>query len=180
MKRSLSRALALLLCALLLGLAAGCQRGGEEAVPEVPLDTILQNIRDAYGDSYIPNVELPPELLESTYGLTAELYGEVRAEMAMISTFPDTVIVVKAAQDKGDAVEQALATARENAISNTLQYPMNIPKTNATQVVRKGDYVAFLMVGATGDFDDVSSQEAREFAEAEVQKGVDAFYASFQ
>ncbi|MDL2233218.1 DUF4358 domain-containing protein [Ruminococcaceae bacterium OttesenSCG-928-L11] len=179
MKQILRRGIVLLCLCALCPLLAAC---GSQSQPakDVPVDTILTNIRAAYGDDYIPNSEIPAELLESVYGLAADMYVEIGAEMALISTFPDTVIVAKAADGKGDAVEQALNTARDNAISNTLQYPMNVPKTNATKVVRRGDYVAFLMVGAVGDFEDAQSAESKQFAEDEVQKGVDAFHASFQ
>lgn len=175
----MKKALLLLLCAIVLqtGLV-GCDNA--QSNKDVPLDTILQNIRDAYGGDYIPDSDIPENLLTDVYGLTADMYVDIRAEMAMISTFPDTVLVVKAAEDQADNVEAALTTDKDNAISNTLQYPMNIPKTNATQVVRSGDYVAFLMVGAVGEFDDAQSEEAMRFARDETQKAVKAFEDSFQ
>lgn len=158
---------------------AGCT--GKTGSKDVSVDVIYENIKNTYGDNYIPNSDIPSELLESVYGLSPSMYTELWAQMPMMSTQADTVIVVKAESGKGSTVEKALTDARDRIIADSIQYPMNIAKVNATKVVRNGDYVAFLMVGAIDDsMADPMSEEAKAFAEAEVQKGVDAFNKSFE
>lgn len=146
---------------------------------DVSVDDILTAIRDAYGESYLPDGEIPAEMLEMEFGLAPELYDEAKGEMAMITMHNDRVVVVKAKADKGDAVEAALNEARERKVADTLQYPMNVPKTNASRIVRNGRYLAFLLVGALPEDLDISEEERIKFAEDEVQKGVDAFNAQF-
>lgn len=141
---------------------------------------ILDAIKAAYGDDYAPNAEIPEELLSSMYHLDPDSYTEVAAEMPMISTNVDTVIIVKAASGKAGDVQAALNSYRDYLVNESLQYPMNVAKVNAAKVVANGDYVAFLLLGAYDDRDDASDSERATFAEDQVQIGVDAFNAYFE
>lgn len=146
----------------------------------VTVDEILNAIKATYGEDYRPNMEINAEMLKTEFGLTSDLYKEVKAEEPMIGTHADRVVIVKAAEGKAENVEAALITAKENKINDTLQYPMNIAKINATKVVRNGDFVAFLLVGAINENMDANEEEAKQFAEKEVEKGVKAFNDLFK
>lgn len=122
-----------------------------EVKADVSLDELLADIKEAYGDKYAPSAEMDAELLESIVGLTPDLYEEYVAEMPMISTFVETFIGVKAAEGKGDEVEKIITAYRDRLVNDTMQYPMNISKIQASQVVRHGDYVFFVMLGAADD-----------------------------
>ena len=170
---------------LALGVFAGCSKAdGEKKNPEnaikVTLEEIYTAVKGAYGENYLPNMEIPADLLEAEFGLNKELYVEVKAEQPMIGVHADRVVIVKAAEGKADAVEQALIAAKEKKVSDTMQYPMNIAKIASAKILRKGDYVAFLLVGAVNDAAEVSEEEAKEFAEKEVEKGVEAFNNLFK
>lgn len=158
----------------------GTTTAGSETETTVTVAKIMEAIREAYGDKYLPNMEIPSEFLEAEFGLTSDMYEEVMGEQPMIGTHADRVVVVKAAAGKADAVETAFKTTRETKINDTLQYPMNIAKINAAQVVRNGDFVAFLLVGALNEDQEPSEEDAREFAEAEVAKAVEAFNQFFK
>ncbi len=147
---------------------------------DVTVDEIYEAIKAAYGDSYLPNMEIPADFLESEFGLTSDMYEEVRAEMPMIGAHADRVVVVKAAEGKADAVEAALNAAKESKINESLQYPMNLAKVNATQVVRNGDFVCFLLVGAIDERENPTEEEAATFAKDEVAKAVNAFEECFK
>lgn len=149
-------------------------------VKNVSLDTILDAIKAAYGDDYYPDSEIPEEFLETEFGLTPDMYDDIRAEMAMISTRVDRVVIVKAKEGKADAIEEALNDAKDKKLEDGLQYPMNIAKVKSTQVVRNGDYLAFILAGAINDADNVTEDEALKFAETETQKGVDAFESALK
>jgi len=69
----------------------------------------------------------------------------------MISTFVETFIGVKAKEGKGEEAEKALNTYRDQLVNDTMQYPMNVAKIQASQVIRHGDYVFFVMLGAPSD-----------------------------
>ena len=153
--------------------------GGNNETEEGATQKILDAIKAAYGDDYAPNTEIPEELLKDMYGLDPDTYTEVAGEMPMISTNVDTVIIVKAASGKAGDVQAALNAYRDYLINESLQYPMNVAKVNATKVVANGDYVAFLLLGAMDERDDASDSERAEFAEEQVKKGVDAFNGYF-
>jgi len=173
--------IALLSAALLLSLSAGCSGNGKPVEEkDVPLDDILQSVRDAFGEDYLPNTEIPQDMLEAEFGLSADMYEGVRTEMPMIGAHPDRVVIVKAAPGKADNVEAALNEARRAKIENELTYPMNIAKTDAARVERHGSYVAFLLVGASDERMDADDAERAAFAREQAQKAADAFLANFE
>lgn len=127
----------------------------EENAPALQADetltSVLNDIKEAYGDNYVPNSELDAQMLEDIVGLTPDLYDSAVAEMPMISTFVETFIGVKASEGNGDQAEQILNEYRDRLVSDTMQYPMNIAKIQASEVVRHGDYIFFVMLGAPDD-----------------------------
>lgn len=165
---------------LLAGLFAGCKK--EEPVKEVnvPVADILQAVKDAYGDSYLPNMDLDAEMLGQMTGLDMEKVEEFAAQTPMISVHPDCVIIVKAKEGQGDTVEEVLNQYRDIRVNDTMMYPMNIAKTQASQVVRNGNYVAYLLVGAVGESEETDEAARLKFAEAETQKAIDAFNGCFE
>ena len=133
--------------------SAGKEPAGQEteAAVNVSLDDVLNKIKEAYGEGYIPNTPMDDQMLNDVIGLSPELCESYVAEMPMISTFVETFIGVKAKEGKGDDVEKALTEYRERLVGDTMQYPMNVAKIQASQVIRHGDYVFFVMLGAPSD-----------------------------
>lgn len=140
---------------------------------------ILAAIRDAYGDNYLPNMEIPEEYLNATLGIEQGTYTEFSAEMPMISAHPDLAVIVKAADGKAADVKEKLEAYRTYLIEESMQYPMNQAKVNAVKIVENGDYLALLLLGEIDDREDASDDDRASFAEEQVQIGVDAFNAYF-
>lgn len=139
------------------------QDGGSEE-----MSAIRQAVVDALGENYWPNTQIPAEYLED-YGLTGEMYTDFWGEMPMISANVDTIIVIKASEGQMDAVEGVLNSYRDALVNNTMQYPMNIGKIQASQVGVVGDYACFIQLGAdTMDMEDEDAirhcQEQNEMA----------------
>ena len=107
---------------------------------------IRQAVVDVIGDNYFPQMPIPAEFLEG-FGLTADLYDEFFGEMPMISVNVDTLIVVKAAEGKLEAVEGVLNAYRDNLVNDTMQYPQNLGKIQASEVKTIGNYVCFVQLG---------------------------------
>lgn len=165
---------------LSLGVFAGCSKAdGEKEKPgnasSVTLEEVYTAVKGAYGENYLPNMDIPAEMLEAEFGLTKDLYVEIKAEQPMIGVHADRVVIVKAAEGKAGIVEDALVAAKDKKVSDTMQYPMNLAKIDAAKILREGQYVVFLLVGAVNDAAEPTEEEAKEFAENEVQKGVKAF-----
>src|SRR5699024_2658659 len=104
-------------------------------------------VKNAYGESYLPSMDLTAEDLDARYGLKADDYDEALGQVAMISTQVDTFVAVKAKEGKADAVVSALNAYRDDLVNNSMQYPMNVPKVNVSQVYQNGNYVFFIMLG---------------------------------
>lgn len=121
------------------------------------METVKKAVVDLLGENYFPNAPLDPQLLEGLVGITPDMYEDYLAETPMISTNVDTLIVVKAAGGQVDTVEKTLNAYRDSQVGNTMQYPQNVGKIQASKVARIGDdYVVFVLLG--GDVMDFLDQ----------------------
>lgn len=119
----------------------------EENSEASDLVRIRKAVVEVLGENYWPNTQVPPEYLEE-YGLNADMYEEFFGEMPMISTNVDTLIVVKAKEGQVEAVENVLTAYREDLVQDTMQYPMNVGKIQASRMETFGNYVCFVQLGA--------------------------------
>lgn len=152
--------------------------GGEDS--EGTVGKIADKIIAAYGDNYLPNMDIPDEMLQSLVGLEADSYTEIFAQQPMISAHPDILIIAKAASGKTDEVKSKLEKYQDYLINESMQYPMNVAKVNASKIVANGDYVAFILLGAINENEDSSEEEQAAFAEDQTAIGVNAFKAYFE
>lgn len=120
------------------------------------MEAVKTAVTDLLGDNYFPNMPLDPDMLENSFGITTDMFEDYLAELPMISTNVDTLVVVKAAEGQVDAVEEALNSYRNAQVSNTMQYPQNLGKIQASKVEKFDDYVIFTMLG--GDVMDFLDQ----------------------
>lgn len=108
-------------------------------------------IRDAVaedqGDNYWATMPLTPDLLEMQLAVTPDMYDDYIAEMPMMSAHVDMLVVIKAKEGQVDAVKAALDAYRDNNVNNTMQYPSNIGKVQASVVEVIGNYVCFVQLG---------------------------------
>lgn len=111
------------------------------------MTAVRDAVVDALGENYLPSMPLMPDMLEGMVGVKSDLYDDYLAEMPMISANVDTLLIIKAKDGKVDEVEKALNDYRNAQISNTMQYPMNIPKIQASRVEKIGNYLCFVMLG---------------------------------
>jgi len=156
---------------------AGCKGSGTAKEP--PVEDILKAVQEAYGEDYLPDTDLDEEMMSQVLGIDTAMMDSFAAQMPMIGVHPDRVIIAKAVEGKGDELEEELQQLKKRLQEDELIYPINLAKTQAAQVVRKGDYAAFLLVGAVDMRDDATEEEQLEFAQEEVQKAVDAFESCF-
>lgn len=120
------------------------------------MEAVKAAVTDLLGDNYFPNMPLDPEMLEYSFGITTDMFEDYLAELPMISANVDTLVVVKAAEGQVDAVEEALNSYRDAQVSNTMQYPQNVGKIQASKVERFENYVIFALLG--GDLGELLDQ----------------------
>lgn len=105
-------------------------------------------ITDSLGENYWPDMPLDATMLQDMLGIAPDMYEDYLAEMPMISTNVDTLVIVKAKEGQADAVEEALTAYRDSKVNDTMQYPMNVGKIQASKVEKFGNYVCFVQLGA--------------------------------
>ena len=96
---------------------------------------------------YWPDMALEPDMLENFFGISADMYEDYMAEMPMMSAHVDTLVIIRAKDDKVEAVREALEAYREAKVNDTMQYPMNLGKIQASRVETIGSYVMFVQLG---------------------------------
>ena len=147
-------------------LLMGCTRGHTHVEEEtsgirddVSAKVLVEAVASELGDEYWADMELAPEYLEDWYGISSDLYEEYYGQTPMISANVDALIVVKAAEDKKEKVEEALRAYRDKLVNDTMQYPSNIPKIQASMIETYGNYVCFVQLGGS-----MNNQEDEEEA----------------
>lgn len=111
------------------------------------VNDVVDAVKKAYGDEYYPNMPLEDDAFFDKFGVSKDDVEEYVAEMPLISTNVDTFVAIKAHDGKGESVEASLNLYRDALVSDTMQYPMNLPKIQASEVYRVDDYVFFVMLG---------------------------------
>ncbi len=146
----------ILFAAILAVSLAGCGRAGNAGTgaekeksyrEDVSTAELKTAVAEALGEAYWPETEIPAEYLDMTYGVSAGLYEEYVGEMPMVSTNVDTLLIVKAKEDSVEEVAKALTAYREMLVGDTMQYPMNLGKIQASRVETFGRYVCFVLLG---------------------------------
>lgn len=148
---------------------------------DVELSDVLEAVKQAYGDDYIPSIDYDAQAMKDLFGVGEEQYEDFFAQGPMISIHVDTLIGVRAKEGQADAVEQALLDYRKTLVEDSVQYPMNMVKVNASEVVRYGDYIFFVMLGSPDlEAEEKGEEEALESAKENNRIGVDAIEGCFR
>lgn len=150
----------------------------QTSAKEVSLSDIHEAVKAVYGEYYIPSMQQEAESISALYGITEDMYEEAIAEVSMMSVHVDTFLAFKAKEGQADAVEEKLNEYRDYLINDSMQYPMNIPKIQASQVVREGDYVFFVQLGWVED-DMIDEDELLKQYQESNQLAVDAIKEKF-
>lgn len=167
----MKKIIGLLLAISMFGvLLVGCSGGKETGDKVVELNEIHKSVKDQLGEEYTPDRELEAEELEGIVGVPVADMETYIAEAPMISVGVDTFIAIKSKEGKADEIEAGLEKHRKFLIEDSMQYPMNIAKVNASKVIRHGDYIFFIMLGSYDDRDDATEEERLEFAKEETKK----------
>lgn len=112
------------------------------------MEAVKSAVVEKLGENYWPNSQITPEMLEGSFGIGTGLYDDYMGEMPMISTNVDTLIIIKAKDGKVKDVEDAMNAYRDTLVNDTMQYPMNLGKIQASRIEVIGNYVCFVQLGA--------------------------------
>ena len=133
------------------------------------MESLRQAVIAAVGEeNYWPNMPMDPEMLGMSIGVTPEMYEDYMAEVPMISAHVDMLVIIKAKEDQADAVEEILKTYRQGKVDDTMQYPKDLAKIQASQVERVGNYMIFALLG--GERGEIIDEGAEEDAIRQCQE----------
>lgn len=112
------------------------------------MEELRAAVLEAVGEeNYWPDMPMTPDIFEMFYSVTPDMYDDYMAETPMISANVDSLVIIKAKEDQADTVEDTMNAYRDMLVSDTMQYPSNLGKIQASQVERIGNYVIFVQLG---------------------------------
>ena len=159
-------------------LLSGCTK--KEAYDSADLDAAVAAVKAAYGEFYGPSSPIDAIMLEDIMKVKADDVVDFYAEGPLMSMSVDTLIIVIAKDDKVETVKKALEDYKYYLEHDAFNYPMNMAKVSATQVVVKGNVVALVLLGKYDERTDATDDERATFAQQQVQLGVDALLAALK
>lgn len=145
------------------------------------LSKVYAAVKEAYGEKYVPSMMFDETMMEGTFGITKDQYDSYVAEGPMISAHVEMFVGIKAKEGKAADVAKALEDYRKSQLDGALQYPMNMPKIEASEVVTHGDYVFFIMLGSPEmEAEEQGEEAALESAKENNQIAVDTIAGFFK
>ena len=159
-------------CAMLLAIGViGCGNSQNDEAKEIELSKVHQEIKDAYGETYLATMDYDSQILETVFGVNPDWVEEFIAQGPMMSAHVDTFIAIKATEGNVENVKKALEDYRQMNLENNMFYPMNLPKLETAEVYQTGEYVFYIMLGGYTDVEDESG--AKEFYTEQNQIAID-------
>lgn len=147
---------------------------GTGNIKDVPVSEIQTAVKEAYGEAYVPSMDYDAQSLESIFGVKEDWYDEFIAQGPMMSAHVDTFVAIKAKEANVQDVVDALNSYREYLVNDSMQYPMNQIKIQASRVEQVGNYVFFILLGEIPtDVEEQGEDKMLEVAKEQTQIAVD-------
>jgi hypothetical protein len=171
----MKKSILVLLTVMMLGACAKAP-----AFDESDLEKAVTAVKTEFGEFYGPSQEFTAQQLEEVMGVDPTWVKDFVAEGPMFSMSVDTFIAVLVDGDHVEDVKEALEAYKLYQETEAFQYPMNMAKVKASEVVVKGNLVFFVMLGKYDDRTEATEAEYLQFAKDEVQRAIDAIDAALK
>lgn len=121
---------------------------------------IEQKIADAVGkDNYLCDTEIDKDWLQNTFQLDmSKVESYVAKQNSIGSVNPDTVIVLKTKDGYASDAVKALNAYYAKVVSYIRQYPFGTAKVMNARIYQSGDYVLYIIAGASYDGEDSEAE----------------------
>ena len=110
-----------------------------EAAKVVNLEDVHKAVKEVMGDDYFADMPLEQAAFVDMFNVSADDIEAFIAEIPGFSLGVDVFVAIKAKAGQGEAVEKALQDWRTFQVEEGFQYPMNMTKVKASQVVRRAN-----------------------------------------
>ena len=133
-------------------------------------DAVEQAIADAIGeDNYLCNTDIDENWFANYYGFDMTQIEDYTARQNTIASVnPDTVIVLKVKDGYADTAAACLNKSFSQLVSYIRQYPFGVAKVEGARIYVSGNYVLYIIAGASYDGED--SEGEIKLADAEYEK----------
>lgn len=134
-----------------------------EPQPETTINVaaIEKTIADAVGaDNYLCNTDIEENWLKNYYGFDMSKIEEFIAKQNAISSVNlDTVLVLKVSDDYVDTAVELLNQSYDQTVGYIRQYAFGVSKVLNARIYKEGNYVMFILAGASYDGEDAEEEE---------------------
>ena len=176
--------LILLSLAMVFSMAACGQNGndnkGKTDVTATPVE-IEQKIADAIGeDNYLCDTDIDKDWLQNVYRLDLSQVDEyVSKQNSIGSVNPDTVIVLKVKDGYSDEAVKAINEGYAQIVDYIRQYPFGTAKVLNGRLYQSGNYVVYVIAGASYDGDDSEAEAKLAASEyAKIDEAIKSVFGS--
>ncbi len=142
---------------------------------------IEQKIADAVGkDNYLCDIDIEKDYLQNVYRLDlTQVESYVAKQNSIASVNPDTVIVLKVKDGYAESAVNALNEGYAQIVDYIRQYPFGTAKVLNARLYRNGNYIVYIISGASYDGED-SEAEAKLAAEeyAKIDEAVKSVFGT--
>lgn len=137
---------------------------------EITPASIEQAIADAVGkDGYLCNTDIEESWLKNSYGFDlTKVKSYVARQNAISAVNLDTVIVLEVEDGYADTAVALLNQSYSGTVSYIRQYAFGVGKVLNARIYKEGNYVMYILAGASYDGDDAEQED--ELAVSEYAK----------
>ena len=142
---------------------------------------IEQKIADAVGkDNYLCDIEIDKDWLQNSFQLDmSKVESYVAKQNSIGSVNPDTVIVLKTKDGYASDAVKTLNTYYAQVVSYIRQYPFGTAKVMNARIYQSGDYVLYIIAGASYDGEDSETENKLAVSEyAKIDEAVKSVFGT--
>ncbi len=142
---------------------------------------IEQKIADAIGkDNYLCDTEIDKEWLQNSFGFDLSKIESYAAKQNSVSSVnPDTVIVLKVKDGYAEEAVKLLNTNYSQMVDYIRQYPFSTAKVLNARIYQSGNYVMYILAGASYDGEDSEAENKLAVSEyAKIDEAIKSIFGS--
>ncbi|MDK2802322.1 MAG: DUF4358 domain-containing protein [Oscillospiraceae bacterium] len=144
------------------------------------IDEALSKVKSVYPSDLFPTMEIDKEVLVNKYSIHKDDIKSYKAFGPMMSAHVDTFIAIESTDGKASEVESTLKKYK-NEFEKDMHYPSNLDKVKASQVLKHGNDVYYIILGDMSTASDSDTEDQLiELAKSEVKKAVDAINSLYK
>ena len=172
--------LALVLSLAACGANSNKNNNGNTNTTATPAE-IEQKIADAVGkDNYLCDTDIDKDWLQNSFQLDmSKVESYVAKQNSIGSVNPDTVVILKTKNGYASDAVKTLNTYFAQVVSYIRQYPFGTAKVLNARLYQSGDYVLYIIAGASYDGEDSEAENKLAVSEyAKIDEAVKGIFGT--